>query len=516
MLKLIIADDERIIRETISNLIDWNSLGIELIGSCSDGIEAYNMILDESPDIVMTDIRMPGLSGLDLVERISQTDLNIQFIILSGFGEFEYAKTAMKYRVRHYLLKPCNEEQIIESMQEVIQEYYKTRAFLELQDRQRALTDNLHHSILSSIISEGVSQPESTHPVWESYSRFMDFYNTGYELCFLYYMEEEYLSTGLTAIYGYMKEHAPGIAIHSVYVMNTLMVFFESHQVSYDHLDSFFRNLGADDFPVHCEYRRQSFTNLSQLLESLLNKIRRYGIIYFMNRLQPVPICNYKNLMAEVEQLTMALTQAGDDQREALFEKLQVVLNDISNPDFIGQLAVSIILKIATISNSCSPVEITNYLMRLNHEDDPDTVRSILYENIHHLLFQIPQSTQRYSAIVEKIMQYVEENLNNPNLTLKWIAENCLYMNVDYVSKRFIKETGQKFSHYLTNVRIQKAIALLSEEHSEQIQWIAEQVGCGNNPQYFSQIFKKNTGMTPSAYAKRVKDSALGYEVPGL
>ena len=65
MLKLIIADDERIIRESISKMIDWSSLGIELIGLCSDGIEAYNMILDECPDIVLTDIRMPGLSGLE-------------------------------------------------------------------------------------------------------------------------------------------------------------------------------------------------------------------------------------------------------------------------------------------------------------------------------------------------------------------------------------------------------------------------------------------------------------------
>lgn len=69
MLKLIIADDERIIRESISKMIDWSSLGIELIGLCSDGIEAYNMILDECPDIVLTDIRMPGLSGLELIEK---------------------------------------------------------------------------------------------------------------------------------------------------------------------------------------------------------------------------------------------------------------------------------------------------------------------------------------------------------------------------------------------------------------------------------------------------------------
>lgn len=100
MLKLVIADDERIIRETISTIIDWKQYDIELVGLCKNGLEAYDMILDESPDIVLTDIRMPGMDGLELIQRISQTDLNTQFIILSGYGEFEYAKTAMKYGVQ--------------------------------------------------------------------------------------------------------------------------------------------------------------------------------------------------------------------------------------------------------------------------------------------------------------------------------------------------------------------------------------------------------------------------------
>ena len=70
MLKLLIVDDEKIIRETMAGLIDWNSLGIQLIGTARDGIEAYNMILDEYPDIVLTDIKMPGLSGLELIQKI--------------------------------------------------------------------------------------------------------------------------------------------------------------------------------------------------------------------------------------------------------------------------------------------------------------------------------------------------------------------------------------------------------------------------------------------------------------
>lgn len=112
MLKMIIVDDEKIIRETIHSLIDWNSLGIDVAAVCKDGIEAFDCILDEYPDIVMTDIKMPGLSGLDLIEKVRAAQLNTEFIILSGYGEFEFARTAMRYGVKHYLLKPSNETEI--------------------------------------------------------------------------------------------------------------------------------------------------------------------------------------------------------------------------------------------------------------------------------------------------------------------------------------------------------------------------------------------------------------------
>lgn len=125
MLKLLIADDERIIRETISSLIDWKSLGVELAGVCSNGLEAYDMIIDESPDIVLTDIKMPGMNGLELIRNIAEINPDTRFIILSGYGEFEYAKEAMKFGVRHYILKPCNEKQISDSIKAVSRECHE-------------------------------------------------------------------------------------------------------------------------------------------------------------------------------------------------------------------------------------------------------------------------------------------------------------------------------------------------------------------------------------------------------
>jgi len=162
------------------------------------------------------------------------------------------------------------------------------------------------------------------------------------------------------------------------------------------------------------------------------------------------------------------------------------------------------VIKFTTGNRYYSTLEATEYLMTLNEQTNIEILKNMLIEKILHIMEQPNENPQCCSPFIEKVKQCVENNLSNPNLTLKWIAENYLFMNVDYVSARFIKETKQKFSNYLATIRIQKAKQLLTEGNAEQIQWVAEQVGCGNNPQYFSQIFKKHTGMTPSAYVKRL------------
>ena len=109
--------------------------------------------------------------------------------------------------------------------------------------------------------------------------------------------------------------------------------------------------------------------------------------------------------------------------------------------------------------------------------------------------------------MIRQIYDYVAEHLQDSSLTLKQIAETDLFMNVDYVSKKFYKETGQKFSQYLTDVRIKKAQECLAQNPKEPIKNIAEQVGCGNNPQYFSQLFKKQTGITPTEYVAALQNN---------
>jgi len=123
MYKLLIVDDEDIIRQGIRCAIDWDRLDIKAF-EASNGLVAYDMILKEKFDIVLLDIKMPGLSGLELIEKIKNSliDPDVIFIILSGYADFSIANQAMKYGVKYYLLKPTDEEEIVSTIHKVIAE----------------------------------------------------------------------------------------------------------------------------------------------------------------------------------------------------------------------------------------------------------------------------------------------------------------------------------------------------------------------------------------------------------
>ncbi len=125
MLRMIIVDDEEIVRESLRTLIDWKAYKIEIAAVCKNVLEVYDAIIDDYPDIILTDIQMPGYSGLKLIEQLQQDQSRIEFIILSGYDDFAYAREAMKYGIRHYLLKPCNNDELIAAIQDVSRACYE-------------------------------------------------------------------------------------------------------------------------------------------------------------------------------------------------------------------------------------------------------------------------------------------------------------------------------------------------------------------------------------------------------
>jgi two-component system, response regulator YesN len=146
MLRMMIVDDEQIICESLSTLIDWVKLDIEVVSVCKSGLEAYESVIDDYPDMILTDIQMPGYSGLKLIEQLHKDNSPIEFIILSGHDNFNYAKEAMHFGVRHYLLKPCNDNELIAAVREVSEIcYQKKRVFPFNHDVKPKIQELIHY-----------------------------------------------------------------------------------------------------------------------------------------------------------------------------------------------------------------------------------------------------------------------------------------------------------------------------------------------------------------------------------
>ena len=124
MLKVLIADDEIKVSKLILHLVQWEELGMEVIGTVNDGVEAFELILEKQPDIVITDIRMPGMDGIELVEKATkemESSKKVFFVIISGYSQFEYAQQAVKLGVEDYLLKPIKKKELEADLELAIQ-----------------------------------------------------------------------------------------------------------------------------------------------------------------------------------------------------------------------------------------------------------------------------------------------------------------------------------------------------------------------------------------------------------
>ena len=135
MLKVFLVEDEFVIREGIKNNIDWKAHGYEFCGEAGDGELAYPMIQKLRPDIVITDIRMPFMDGLELSRLIRKELPDTEIIILSGYQEFEYAKEAIKLGVAQYLSKPINGEELLAELDELSAKIEEKRRAIQIRER---------------------------------------------------------------------------------------------------------------------------------------------------------------------------------------------------------------------------------------------------------------------------------------------------------------------------------------------------------------------------------------------
>ena len=128
MEKLLIVDDEEIELDGMAELIDWPSYGYELVGTAINGKRGLALIQEKQPDIVITDIKMPVMDGLAMIRAAQEQHVDTVFVVLSGYGDYEYTSQAMQLGIRHYILKPCDEAKILPVLEQARAELHERRS----------------------------------------------------------------------------------------------------------------------------------------------------------------------------------------------------------------------------------------------------------------------------------------------------------------------------------------------------------------------------------------------------
>lgn len=497
MLRLLIADDEEIIRNALSRMIDYPALGYELIASARNGMEAYDIICDESPDVVITDIKMPILDGIGLIERTKKSDPETEFILLSGYAEFEYAKKAMKNGVKQYLLKPTDKQELIDALTVIRQEKE------ELQYQQRVQQEEVLEKFLGIVRYDNEEHFLSEILAGKAFSEIYEKYKFALKL---------------------ERENCCACICRPVKIRDVSLFSRRAYGI--------LENMGAEMvFPLICTKEMAIMVVCMQTLpdkQKLAKKLEdgKTGIVRFLHAESCRSIWE---IIVQRLSCTDRITLVGADGQKREYR------NDIQSPwrlNSIGKLLVSsdgrkvdtlldgvfsspsmdnetarhialeLYLKAHSFDNEISVDAAADWFRKIYTCRDIQQVEEIcrmfaLRKNEH-----FGSSAQSNIAAIKA---YVKAHYGDEELTLKWLAKNYLFCNEQYLSKQFVKEEKMRFSDYLNTVRMKKAKQLMALYRNDDIKDIAAEVGFENNPRYFSQVFKKYTGMTPSEYLAQLE-----------
>jgi two-component system response regulator YesN len=514
MYKVLLVDDERIILEGISNVVNWAGAGTTLVGTARNGLEAFEKVEQDPPDIIISDIKMPGMDGLQLAEKVYVHYPGIKFVLLSGFSEFEYARSAMRFGVKHYLLKPCNENKILEVLQELAGQLEQEAQRDEFIRNMRYGLEKVLPHVKEQFLKEFVTNKMYGNRDWEYYRKLfeLDLQDRKVRLI-LFQLEGSFEFEHMFAVKNIAEDLLHNTVLSSTVGEHVLIVVEDVEQVN---------DIYACIHQIRETFLRYYKIDLTIAL-SEADEITRSRILYK----QTLECLNYRFYLGEGTLITKRDIVGVDyaDAGELSFDEDNLMLQIKTGNWEEAQKEIDLFFqKVASLRSNISTAKsyviqqfmaiirlgdadaLSHYRDRLVTLMDLETLQSIqaFFNEIAHQITSdhYEQTKNKHCAIVKKALNIVNEYLGNPELSLNWVAHQMLYMNSDYLGKLFKKETGEKFSNYVMKTRISKATELLEQKSDIKIFELAEQLGFGDNPQYFSQVFKKYAGCTPSEYMK--------------
>ncbi|NLU51677.1 MAG: response regulator [Clostridiaceae bacterium] len=531
MYKIFIVEDEFLVREGIRNKINWENTRFVLSGEASDGEMALAMIQEIKPDILVTDIRMPFMDGLELSRIVKRTLPWIHIIILSGHDEFEYAREAISIGVDEYILKPINSSILLSTLEKVaqsIEEEKKKQLDVELLQMQLKSTNNLIiERFLEELVIGAVNTPDA---IKKSHSLGIDILAKRYVVIEgrLDFEGTEYNSIAKIRanIGNLLKDRTDIIWFFRSYDRLVLIIKGETaeavietaYQVSQVIRYETERNkLGIFTIGIGSVAERigaipESYSDAVKV-HSLLGNIRKGHIVgikdiesgeistsTFMASEAPV---SEKLRYASKEDIPYLINQWTRSMDKSNFQTALMgyyFLMDVlmAAARMINELGGDYHHVLPEVDNPAKLFEVA-----CNKENFTSFVEDVIKRTID---FRDSCENLKYGRIIHKAKEFINANYHDSGISLNTVAA-VVSLSPNHFSTIFSQETGETFIEYLTRIRIENAKKLLIEGSMKTTD-IAYAVGY-NEAHYFSYIFKKNTGLTPREFKAKMQPQAI-------
>ena len=542
MVKVYLVEDEIIIRQSIKNSIDWEKEGYEFVGDASDGELALPVILKEKPDILITDIRMPFMDGLELSRMVKAELPDIKIVILSGYDDFEYAKQAIKIGVAEYLLKPVSSAVLLEHLSEIAEKVRDEREDLALKKVYYQEMQENEELIKMKFLGELISGKLSLADAMEKGKRFhMNLSGPFYRIILFKFIQEDHVqaeqSEALAEAYEAVGNYVDGLKDAFRFQRGVEGWAFLLTSVEEDmeaQTERFIEGLKEVIAPFEALTWFGGIGSEAARLRELRYSFREADkafagrFVQEPNQIISVEQLNYEqldnefdaNIFGEINQFDQIITRfLSSGSREEVESFVGALFTEISEDHFRSlMIRQYIIMDIyATVLAFCKKLrkdtgadgEAAGQMesLRENEEilkravltaESVDDIKDYIGTLLDHFIeLRNTLSGRRYSDIIRTARKRIEQDYMSEDISLNTVAaEVC--MSPSYFSSVFSKEMGKTFIEYLTEVRMEKAKQYLvcsSMKTSE----ISYEVGY-KDPHYFSYIFKKTQGCTPKEY----------------
>lgn len=532
MLKVIIADDEDKICQLIYKLIDWDSLDMKVEAIAHNGIEALELVKLNNPDIIITDIRMPGYDGLEFISRTREINPDIQFVIISGYQQFEYAHKAIKYGVIDYLLKPIKKNELLTTLTKIKNQYlervdlltkeeqselsiknniYKLRTGLFnsvlFYNKSKNITINFINNDYGYRFKEGLFQIiiVKLDGVGRSYSTTVTFleekllkviHDNLKEYC--YDMENYFENNIIYSFINYNFDKKKNIRHQCKRLMDELLLqreIFENLEVTI--------GLGTveNEISMIGNSYKSAVWAYQQRLVLGTNKVIEGKIITSNNFVDSELFHDFnKDMKAALERLDKeAVTLAIHYIREGLRNRPET-----SGHELLQMTKEICNLFLFTMRYNKFPIDdggnfLENFSMNANDIGSVYKLYQYLTDVIVNSMNKIIEDKrQSDTKPIRDAKQFIQANYTR-QITLDEVSGKVGF-NTTYFSSLFKKETGYTFLEYLSEVRIDKAKELLKDTNYS-VSVICEHVGY-SDIKHFTKTFVKHTNLKPNEYRK--------------